>query len=286
MSDGENATERHMRSYTFPLVGPIRLQARLDRGSVVVEAVDGLTDARVELTPRRQDSDIAERVEVDLRGDQLVVTAPREGGVFDMLFSANRGRLALDTLIRVPAGTAAKVSTLSADITVRGPAGTLDIASGSADVTVEQVGGDLRLRYGNGHCDVGRVDGSVTSRSGSGTARFGRIEGALSAACGSGELTVASVGGPVRSRAGSGRFTLARVDGDVDLASGSGPMSIGLPAGRAARLDVTTGSGRVDSELPIHDRPGVSVSKARPIRVRARTGSGDIRLFRAHGGAG
>jgi hypothetical protein len=122
----------------------------------------------------------------------------------------------------------------------------------------------------------------VTSRSGSGSARFGRIGGDLNAGCGSGELDVTSVGGSVRSRAGSGRFTLARVNGDlVDLASGSGPMSIGLPAGRPARLDVTTGSGRVDSELPIHDRPRVSVSKARAMQVRARTGSGDIRLFRA-----
>jgi hypothetical protein len=273
--------EKSMRSYAFPLTGPINLQARLGRGTVTVEAVTGLTDATVELTPRRPESDIAERVEVDLRGDTLTITAPREGGVFDMIFAGNNGRTALDTVIRVPTGTAAKISTVSADITVRGTVGGLDIASGSADITVAQVSGDLRLRYGSGHCAVERVDGTVTSRSGSGTARYGRIGGGLNAGCGSGEIVVAHVGGPVRSRAGSGRFTLERVDADVDLASGSGPMAIGLPAGRPARLDVTTGSGRVDSELPIRDRPGVSVSKGRPIRVRARTGSGDIRLFRA-----
>ena len=274
-----------MPIHTFPLTGSINVSARLGRGSVTMEAVDGLTEATVELTPRQPDSDIAERVEVTLRGNTLLVIAPREGGVFDMLFSSNRGRLALDTVIRVPSGTPAKISTVSADVTARGRAGDLDIASGSATVDVEHVDGDLRLRYGSGHCTVERVTGSVTSRSGSGSVRFGRIDGNLNAGCGSAELTVTSIGGSVRSRAGSGRFTLARVNGDVDLATGSGPMSIGLPAGLAARLDVTTGSGRVDSELPIHDRPGISVSKSRPITVRARTGSGDIHLFRAHDGA-
>lgn len=267
-----------MSTQTFPLTGPVNLQVRLGRGSVTVDAVDGLTEARVELTPRQPGSDIVDRIEVELRGNTLVVTAPREGGVFDMLFSGNRGRLALDAVIAVPAGTAMKISTVSADVTVRGRAGGLDIASGSADMSIEHVSGDLRLRYGSGNCLVEQVDGTVTSRSGSGSAQFGRVGGALNAACGSGELTARSVGGSVRSRAGSGRFTLNAVHGDVDLASGSGPMSIGLPAGRPIRLEIHTGSGRVDSELPIVDVP---MSKGAAINVRARTGSGDVRLFRA-----
>lgn len=267
-----------MPIHTFPLSGPINLEARLGRGSVTVEAVTGLTEASVELTARQPGSDIVDRVEVELRGSTLMVTAPRENGVFDMLFSSNRGRLALDAMIRVPAGTAIKISTVSADITVRGLVNGVDIASGSADITIEHVAGDLRLRYGSGHCRVEQVDGAVTSRSGSGQAHFRRIGGTLNAACGSGELVVDSAGGSVRSRAGSGSFTLSQVHGDVDLATGSGPMTIGLPAGRPVRLDMHTGSGRVESELPIVDVP---TSKGKPIRVRARTGSGDIRLFRA-----
>ena len=66
--------------------------------------------------------------------------------------------------------------------------------------------------------------------------------------------------------------------GDVDLASGSGAVSIGLPGGVTARLDVTTGSGNVRTDLPIADAAEV-VRGA--ITVRARTGSGDVRLFRA-----
>jgi hypothetical protein len=41
---------------------------------------------------------------------------------------------------------------------------------------------------------------------------------------------------------------------------------------------VTTGSGEVLSELSIDDAPR---DKARAISVRARTGSGDVKLIRA-----
>ena len=81
--------------------------------------------------------------------------------------------------------------------------------------------------------------------------------------------------GAVRSRAGSGDALLGVVYGDVDLASGSGTMQIGLPAGVAARLDVTTGSGTVNTDLPIENGPR---QESPVITVRARTGSGNIRL--------
>jgi len=41
---------------------------------------------------------------------------------------------------------------------------------------------------------------------------------------------------------------------------------------------VATGSGRVDSELPDEDKPATS---GKAITVRAHTGSGEIRIFRA-----
>jgi hypothetical protein len=68
------------------------------------------------------------------------------------------------------------------------------------------------------------------------------------------------------------------VYGDVDLASGSGPLEVGIPAGVSAYLDLHTGSGQVGSDLPVE---GQAASANTSIAVRARTGSGDIRLFRA-----
>ncbi|MCW2497472.1 DUF4097 family beta strand repeat-containing protein [Jatrophihabitans sp.] len=271
-----------MTTNTFPLTGSINLHARLGHGSLTVHAVEGLTEATVALTRRgaslQKGDDALERISVELRGPTLFITAPRQGGIFDMIGGWRRERDAVDVEVRVPTGTAVKASTFTADVTIDGRCGGADIATGAASITLDYVDGDLLLRYGSGSSTVRRVDGSVTIRSGSGDAKLGEVTGAVHAGCGSGRLEVGSVRGAVRSRAGTGDALLSAVYGDVDLASGSGTVQIGLPAGLAARLDVTTGSGSVNTDLPIeggprHDGPTIT--------VRARTGSGNIRLFRA-----
>jgi hypothetical protein len=269
-----------MTTKTFPIDGPINLQGRIGHGSFTVTQQDGLTEATVTLTPRSKDTDLLENTVVELRGSTLAVHTPRQGGIFDLglLGGRSRQREAIEITVSVPSGTAVKISAFTADITVTGRSGSADIASGSSTISLGDVDGDLRLRYGSGTARVGNVSGSVEARSGSGDASFGEIGGTLSAGCGSGNLEVTSVHGAVRSRAGSGTASLGAVYGDVDVARGSGTIAIGLPAGQPARLDVTTGSGRVDSDLPIEDAP---TTKLRPITVRARTGSGNVRLFRA-----
>lgn len=264
-----------MTTKTFPIPDSIKLNVRMGYGSIRVTTADRLTEATVTMTARSDRSDVVDRTTVDLHGDTLVVTSPRQGGIFEMF---GRGRDAIDIEVVVPTDTPVNLSCVSADITVEGRCGRADIAAGAAQIGIDEVAGDLRLRYGSGTCTVGPVRGSVQVKSGSGTATFGEIGGSLASACGSGSLEVAAVRGQIRSRAGSGRATVRAAYGDVDLGSGSGELAIGLPEGVRARLDVTTGSGRVDSELPITDSPSGTGTK---ITVRARTGSGDIRLFRA-----
>jgi DUF4097 and DUF4098 domain-containing protein YvlB len=266
-----------MTTKTLPLSGPINLMGRIGRGSFTVAARDGVTEATVTLAARVADSDILERTTVELRGPTLVVSAPRQGGIFDLI-GRNSERDAIDVSVVVPSGTAMKISTFTADVTVTGRSGSADIACGSSSITVEHIDGDLRLRYGNGTARVDRVSGSVEARSGSGNASFGDVGGSLTSACGSGNLSASAVHGRVRSRAGSGTASIGAVYGDVDLASGSGGLTIGVPAGTTARLDATTGSGEVQSELSIDDAPR---NKGRAISVRARTGSGDVKLIRA-----
>jgi Putative adhesin len=269
-----------MTTKTFPLDGPINLHGRVGHGSFTVAEQDGLTEATVTLSPRGTGAELLGSTVVEMSGRTLSVQAPRQGGIFDLglLGGRSRQREAIDITVTVPTGTAVKISAVTADITVTGRSGSADIASGSSTITLGDVDGDLRLRYGSGSARIGNVSGSVETRSGSGDAFFGEIGGALAAGCGSGNLEVTAVRGAVRSRAGSGAASLGAVYSDVDVARGSGTIAIGLPAGRPARVDVTTGSGRVNSELPIEDGP---ITQANPITVRARTGSGDVRLFRA-----
>jgi hypothetical protein len=265
---------------TFPLAGPINLSVRLGHGSVVVRTADDLATATVELAPNPGAEGLAEQFTVGLVGRTLTVAAPREGGLADIVSRwRQRSRDGVAVTVTIPTGTALKVMTADAPVTVTGRCGGADIATASGEIVLDHVDGDLLLRYGSAGSRVERVGGSVTVRSGSGEARFGTIEGSLEHVCGRGPLDVGEVHGAVRSRNGSGSSRLAAVYGDVDLASGSGAMSIGLPAGAAAHVNATTGSGRVRSDLPIEDHP--TLATKRTITVRARTGSGDIELFRA-----
>lgn len=263
---------------TFRLAGPINLDLRSGTGSVTIVARDDLTEATVRLTGADARSDVAARSTVELQGPTLVVNTPRQGGLTPLLTGWRGNRDRVDIEVVVPTGTATKISTMSADITIKGRIGGADISTGSADVNIDTIDGDLRLRYGSAQSRVYTVTGSVTIRSGSGDAVFGEVGGSLQAGFGSGDLQVGVARGAVKSRAGSGDARLGEVHGDVDVAAGSGTVAIGLPSGVSARLEVTTGSGRVNSELPI-ERTESRSGKA--IVVKARTGSGDVRLFRA-----
>jgi hypothetical protein len=268
-----------MPTHNFPLDEPINLDVRMGHGSVTVETEDKLAEASVTIEPGKHATELVEQTTVELRGRTLVVNAPRQGGVFDLaMFGGRRSGRGLDVRIVIPTGTAVRISTHTAPIRIPGEVGGADLSFGSGEASVHEVDGDLRLRFGSGNAKAVQVSGSVQLRSGSGDADFGEIGGSLKAGCGSGDLKVRVVHGAVVSRCGSGNAHLGEVHGNVDLTSGSGQMEIGLPVGVTAQLDVHTGSGRVNSDLPIDDHPRAGKEA---ITLKARTGSGNVRVFRA-----
>jgi DUF4097 and DUF4098 domain-containing protein YvlB len=265
----------------FALSGPINLLAKAGQGSITVETRDDLTEARVQLTARQPDSDIIERITVEMNGPTLTITTPKPSSLIDLpMFLGRSRRDAVEIVVTVPTGTAMKIMSFSSDITVHGRSGGVDISAGSARVELDEVDGDVRLRLGRGTGAIGRVRGSIDVKSGAGDVSVGDVSGTLTSTTGNGRLKVGAVRGAVRARSGSGPASLGAVYGNVDLASGNGRLEIGIPSGQSARLDVTTGAGTVDSEFTVGAQPPRDRLR-KSITVRARTGSGDIRLFRA-----
>lgn len=263
---------------TFPLTEDIELVVRIGHGSLVVNAIDDAKEAVVKLSPRDPTSDVLDRFTVELRGSTLQVNGPRQGGLLDLIGSWRREREAVDVVVEVLTGTPVKVVSASADVTVTGRCGDADLTTGSANVTVDTVNGDFRLRCGSAETHVRRVSGGAQVRAGSGAAHFGAVGGLLECGFGSGQVSAGEVRGGVRVRGGAGAADVGATYGDVDIAFGSGPIRIGLPAGVPARVDVTSGSGRVHSDVAVEKSPTAS---GQPISVRARTGSGDVHLTRA-----
>jgi hypothetical protein len=267
---------------TFPLSGPIELSCRLGFGAITVHADEGITEAKVVVTARDANSDYAERITVELSGSTLVVHGPKpRGPLFDLPMFAGRfgERDAIDADITVPAGTPVKIASWGADVVIKGRAGTTDIASGSTTTELDDVDGDLRLRYGSGPARARRVSGSVVVRAGSSSVTLGAVAGSIEIGCGSGSLEVATAGGRVRMRTGTGQATIGAAGGDVDFTSGSGGLSVGLRRGQPARVDVVTGAGQLRSDIAVEDVPPANSERA--ITIKARTGSGDVRIFRA-----
>lgn len=263
---------------TFPLTESVNLVVKLGHGSVVVNAVDELREAVVKLSPRDPSGDVLDRFTVELRGSTLLVSGPRQGGLLDLISGWRRDREAVDIVIEVPTGTPVKVASASADVTGTGRCGSADVAIGAANVTFDAVAGDFRLRCGSGETHVHTVSGGAQVRAGSGSAHFGDVGGVLECGFGSGQVSAAAVRGGVRVRGGAGSADVGATYGDVDIAFGSGPIRVGLPAGTPARVDVTSGSGHVHSDLAVEKTP---TTNGEPISVRARTGSGDVHLTRA-----
>ncbi len=265
-------------STVFPISGPIDLVVRLGHGRINVTACDDLVEAIVRLSPGDHQSDILERITVEMQGSTLVVAGPRQGGWADLIGGWRRSHDRVDTEIEVPAGTPLKMASASEAITVNGCCGDTDIATSAPRISLERVAGNLRLRYGHGDGRIASVTGSVQLNAAGGSAHFGEVGGALRCKFGSGELSAEVVRGDFHVRAGTASARLGAVYGNVDLAFGTGPVDIGLPAGVAARIDITSGTGDVHTDLPIEEAPA---SAERTITIRARTGSGDMRIRRA-----
>jgi hypothetical protein len=274
---GDRTEERNTgMQWTFPLTGPIELQARITHGSIDVDERDELHEARVVITPRIPESSALERLSVALEGSVLAVRGQRQGGVFDLPLFGRRSQDTVDVRVEVPSGTPVRIATFTATVAVHGRSGSADIAFGTGAAELDRVDGDLRARFGSGTVAASAVSGTVELRSGNGEARLGEVGGAISSGCGNGTLEVTLAHGPVRARAGSGHARVDAALGDVDLVSGSGDLQVGLPKGVSAQIDVTTGTGRFESDLPVeteHRHTG-----GRPVSLRLKTGSGTVRL--------
>jgi hypothetical protein len=262
---------------SFDVRGPIALDMRMSRAAITIHQIVGLEQAIVRLAPSPKSTDVSDRCTVELSGNTLRVTMPRghdSGG----LRGWGRRPDGVEAEISLPSRSSVRVRSFLGSVDIEGTAGDVDIASGTADVTIERIEGSLRVKQGSGRSTLGVSSGGVTVRSGSGDVQIGSAAGPIDVVCASGNLVVGVAHRQVRMRAGSGSATLQTVEGDVDIVSGSGGVEVGLPEGQIARLDISTGSGQLRTDLPVDDqRP----RGGRPITVRARTGSGDVRVIRA-----
>ena len=181
-------------------------------------------------------------------------------------------------LIVAPAGFDVAAQTGSADVEIRGRAGTVKSRTGSGDLDVERAE-RLDATAASGQIRIGTVSGDVRCNSASGDIVVQTTEGQLDASTSSGDVDATRVLDQINIGTASGDVEVAQCDGDmITIKTLSGSIRLGLPTGIRVEPDISTMSGRV--VLP---EPATSPQPQdrRTVRVRLNSMSGNIRIERA-----
>ncbi|MDQ4093771.1 MAG: DUF4097 domain-containing protein [Actinomycetota bacterium] len=222
-------------------------------------------------SPGELAAEAVRRTVIDFTGQRLTVRSPRE-------FPLRAVPLTIH--INAPSGSSITARSGSADITVDGVTDRLDASTGSGQVRAQRCTGATDIRTGSGDVRLGSVLGSLRVRTGSGEVDVTSIEhaagarsGTATVQTGSGDVRLGAVTHDMSARTGSGDLTVVDASaGGLELTTGSGQLRVGIHPGVRAELDVSSGSGHARSDLPVGGPPAEGVV---PLRVRARTGSGD-----------
>jgi hypothetical protein len=269
-----------IRSHTAVVAGaPPQIEVRNAAGLVSVTAVEGAADIQVQVEALDEAAEQwLDRVEIDVReaepdaGDsplRLRVAVPER-----RLFRSPSFAVRITT----PAGTAARIAVASAHTQLTGHFGRLELTGASADLDAEH-GTDVHLRTASGVARIGTVDGQASLSSASGDVHVGRADGPLQIRTASGKAAIDTCSGTVTVHTASGDVRVgAAAGGAVEVKTASGDITVGVVPGLRVWLDLSSVSGRMDSQLP-DDRPEGDGPAA--LTLALRSVSGAMRVYRA-----
>jgi hypothetical protein len=261
-----------VREHHFPVTGAApSVEVRVPSGSVDLTGLEGAEEFAVRIEPLDQAArDLLDRVEVDGSGDRVRVVVPER----------RLGRTpSFAVRVSAPAGSAARVAVAAADARLTGRLGRVELSAASGDVSVEECA-DLQLRTASGDARVESVDGAATLATASGDVQLGSAAGALQVRTASGDINVVDAAGDASLSTASGDVSVGRVSsGTVQVKTVSGDAVVGVLGGLRVWLDLSSVSGRMDSQLSgdvDEDSPGPA-----QLTLAMRSVSGDLRVWRA-----
>ncbi|QDY80102.1 DUF4097 family beta strand repeat-containing protein [Streptomyces qinzhouensis] len=277
----------------FETPEPISVTIDMGVGDVQIIAEDR-TDTVVEVRPTddTDESDLkaAEQATVDYADGVLTVRTPKSKKL-----DFSRKTRSVDVSIVVPSGSVLRAESEVADLRCSGRlgecayktsmghvqldhTGPLRLRTGGGRVTVARVDGDAEIITGTGRIRIGEVDGAVVARNSNGNTEIRKVTGDIRIRCANGDISVEHAWGPrTEAETANGSIRVGEVTrGTVALKTATGDVEIGLGAGLPAKLDLSTGFGRVLNTLE-----SVAESSEKSIEVKAKTSHGDIAIHRA-----
>jgi Putative adhesin len=259
----------------FPCSSPITVDLRIGGGSVELHAEPRDT-AVVEVLPYDGSDgaqEAAAQTRVELSGDTLLIAAPEASGW--LLRRSPRLRVTA----RVPAGSGGRLRVASADVSCHGEWGQVKLNSASGDVYLEHVSEDLTVNTASGDIRAMRIGGRLAVKTASGDVSVDQVGGPVDVTSASGDVHVDTAGSDVTVKTASGDTVVrAARQGTLRATTVSGDVSVGVVAGTGVWLDLTTLSGRTNTDLSMDAEGGTGTHH--DLTLHVRTVSGDIEIRR------
>jgi Putative adhesin len=261
----------------FDTPEPISVTIELGVGDVRIAASDR-ADTVVDVRPSddRDEHDVraAEQTRVEYTAGRLLVMGPKQRGLG--LFSKPGS---VDVTIELPAGSRLQGDTGVAAFHCVGHLGACRVKTGVGDIAIDRLAGPADITTGTGQVRLGQIDGGAVIKNSNGDCWVGEITGDLRAHSSNGDISVGRTGAGVAASTAYGDVRIGEVTrGAASLKTSFGEIEIGIRAGTAARLDVSTKFGRVLNDLAAGPGPGASDETA---EVHASTSYGDILIRRS-----
>ncbi|TNC22615.1 DUF4097 family beta strand repeat-containing protein [Amycolatopsis alkalitolerans] len=290
-----------IRTETYTAEGPQDLDISITLGKIEVELTDGGQEAFVEVRHDPQagepwaqgvasvlnwvserfgdqlgaelagsPAEAVEQTRIEQTGKRLVVRAPK---------ALPLRNIPLAVKVTAPAGSSLEIRAGSAEVKVSGACGRADVLTGSGDVTLDRADGAVTVRTGSGAIRLGPTLAGLQLRTGSGDVEASSLAGTATLVTGTADVWLGAASGEIMARSGSGDLSVAEAaSGSLELITGSGEIRVGVRPGVTAEVDLTSGSGKVSSELEVGLEPPEGEV---PLTIRARTGTGAAVLTRA-----
>lgn len=211
--------------------------------------------------------------EMRLRGRSGAVALSSDAGMH------RGGRADLD--IVVPTGTRVVLEGFSAQFSVRGVKGEVDVESMSGSIIIADAVGKVNAESVSGRIEVDGVDGDVLAETVSGRISLNDIDG---------DITAETVSTPILMTRAKSRTVRAEsvqgslaYDGSIDpagsytFATHAGRLTLAVPPSAGATVILETFSGDVESDFPVTLESGRS-RKHHETRFEFRIGDGRSRI--------
>ena len=174
----------------------------------------------------------------------------------------------VDVDVVVPTGSSLRIDAGYAEVEVTGTVDVCAVKTSYGDIRVDDTG-RLDVDSQGGTVTAGRVAGPAKVSSTYGRIRIREVAAAADLSTSSGNVTVTRATGDVTARSAYGQVTIGeQVRGTASVSGSYGTVTVGIPTGTAAYLDLRSDHGQVRSELDRTPNPVRTPSARRSARER------------------